>query len=569
MERRFFLALVLTGVVVVLTPRLFPAPPKAITASVDSTTVAVGSTPATTTTGAPAAVQATGANSAGAAPRTAATIGATTQTVPAVPAVPAETLTVETPLARTAYGSIGAAPLYVQVDSYPALNAATGGVRIKHGTQALLRYRVISATDTIRLDALNFSAQRGTATNGDPTVTFTGTTTSTSGPVTATISYTMSRDTYVSTTAVRLTGVPESAFLLVDLPRGFDSQEADSTGDLRALSYAVKPVNKSAKGTLFTKLDEGETKLESGPLTWAVAKDKYFLVGLLTPEKGGTPFSEVNMVGGPREKKQARLGQATVVMPLKAGAATFELFAGPQSWERLRKMGREFETANPYGGFMQPVVQPFSTIVMRILLWMKKVLGLNYGWVLVIFGVTIRIVLWPLNASAMRASLRMQRLQPELTAVQAKYKSDPQKQQAEIMRIYKDHGMSPLSPLSGCVPALIPMPVLMSLFFVFQNTIEFRGVSFLWLHDISLHDPLYILPLLMGISMYVLSWIGLRNMPDNPQAKMMSWMMPLMFTFFLLQSAAGLSLYYTVQQIAALPQQWLIANERAKAKATG
>ncbi len=566
MERRFFLALVLTGVVVVLTPRLFPAPPKAITASVDSTTVAVGSTPATTTTGAPAAVQATGANSAGAAPRTAATIGATAQTVPAVPA---ETLTVETPLARTVYGSIGAAPLYVQVDSYPALNAPTGGVRIKHGTQALLRYRVISATDTIRLDALNFSAQRGTATNGDPTVTFTGTTTSTSGPVTATISYTMSRDTYVSTTAVRLTGVPESAFLLVDLPRGFDSQEADSAGDLRALSYAVKPVNKSAKGTLFTKLDEGETKLESGPLTWAVAKDKYFLVGLLTPEKGGTPFSEVNMVGGPREKKQARLGQATVVMPLKAGAATFELFAGPQSWERLRKMGREFETANPYGGFMQPVVQPFSTIVMRILLWMKKVLGLNYGWVLVIFGVTIRIILWPLNASAMRASLRMQRLQPELTAVQAKYKSDPQKQQAEIMRIYKDHGMSPLSPLSGCVPALIPMPVLMSLFFVFQNTIEFRGVSFLWLHDISLHDPLYILPLLMGISMYVLSWIGLRNMPDNPQAKMMSWMMPLMFTFFLLQSAAGLSLYYTVQQIAALPQQWLIANERAKAKATG
>ena len=566
MERRFFLALVLTGVVVVLTPRLFPAPPKAITASVDSTTVAVGSTPATTTTGAPAAVQATGANSAGAAPRSAATIGATAQTVPAVLA---ETLTVETPLARTAYGSIGAAPLYVQVDSYPALNAPTGGVRIKHGTQALLRYRVISATDTIRLDALNFSAQRGTATNGDPTVTFTGTTTSTSGPVTATISYTMSRDTYVSTTAVRLTGVPESAFLLVDLPRGFDSQEADSAGDLRALSYAVKPVNKSAKGTLFTKLDEGETKLESGPLTWAVAKDKYFLVGLLTPEKGGTPFSEVNMVGGPREKKQARLGQATVVMPLKAGAATFELFAGPQSWERLRKMGREFETANPYGGFMQPVVQPFSTIVMRILLWMKKVLGLNYGWVLVIFGVTIRIVLWPLNASAMRASLRMQRLQPELTAVQAKYKSDPQKQQAEIMRIYKDHGMSPLSPLSGCVPALIPMPVLMSLFFVFQNTIEFRGVSFLWLHDISLHDPLYILPLLMGISMYVLSWIGLRNMPDNPQAKMMSWMMPLMFTFFLLQSAAGLSLYYTVQQIAALPQQWLIANERAKAKATG
>lgn len=562
MERRFFLALLLTGVVVVLTPRLFPAPPKAIIGSADSTVVATGGTPAAT---APAASGAASATPAGAA-----AIGAITpgQGATTAPALPAETLTVETPLARTAYSSLGAAPVFVQVDSYPALNAATGGVRIKHGAESLLRYRVISATDTIRLDALTFRAQRGTAPNGDPMVTFTGNTTTKSGPATATIRYTMSRETYVSTTSVQVTGVPESAFLLVDLPRGFDSQEADSVGDLRALAYAVKPVTKSAKGTPFTKLDEGETKLEPGPLTWAVAKNKYFLVGLLAPEKGGVPFAEVDMVGGAREKKQARLGQATVVMPLKGGATTFELFAGPQSWERLRKMGREFETANPYGSFMQPVVQPFSTIVMRILLWMKKVIGLNYGWILVIFGITIRIVLWPLNASAMRASLRMQRLQPELTAVQAKYKNDPQKQQAEIMRIYKDHGMSPLSPLSGCLPALIPMPVLMALFFVFQNTIEFRGVPFLWLHDISLHDPLYILPLLMGISMYVLSWIGLRNMPDNPQAKMMSWMMPLMFTFFLLQSAAGLSLYYTVQQIAALPQQWLIANERAKAKAS-
>ena len=159
----------------------------------------------------------------------------------------------------------------------------------------------------------------------------------------------------------------------------------------------------------------------------------------------------------------------------------------------------------------------------------------------------------------------MQRLQPELTAVQAKYKSDPQKQQAEIMRIYKDHGMSPLSPLSGCLPALIPMPVLMALFFVFQNTIEFRGVPFLWLPDISLRDPLYVLPIVTGASMFLLSWIGMRNMPKNPQATMMLYLMPGMFTMFLLSTASGLSIYYLVQQIAAIPQQWLIANERSKA----
>ena len=99
---------------------------------------------------------------------------------------------------------------------------------------------------------------------------------------------------------------------------------------------------------------------------------------------------------------------------------------------------------------------------------------------------------------------------------------------------------------------------------MFQNTIEFRGVSFLWLPDISVKDPYYIVPLLMGASMYALSWIGMRNSPPNPQAKMMSWLMPVMMTVFLFNFASGLNLYYAVQNLAALPQQWLIANERGK-----
>ena len=222
------------------------------------------------------------------------------------------------------------------------------------------------------------------------------------------------------------------------------------------------------------------------------------------------------------------------------------------------------EHANPYGGFMKGVVQPFATIVMRLLLWMHDTLRLSYGWVLVVFGIAVRIILWPLNQRAMRSSLRMQAIQPEMAAIQKKYGNNPQKQQEEMMRIYREHGMSPLSMFSGCLPLLIPMPVLFALFFVFQNTIEFRGVSFLWLADISLKDPFYILPLFMGVSMYVLSWIGLRNSPPNPQAKMMSYMFPVIMTVALLNMAAGLNLYYAVQNIAALPQQWLIARERAR-----
>ena len=159
----------------------------------------------------------------------------------------------------------------------------------------------------------------------------------------------------------------------------------------------------------------------------------------------------------------------------------------------------------------------------------------------------------------------MQRLQPELQEVQKRYKNEPEKQREALVKLYQQHGMSPFSPIMGCLPMLLPMPVLFALFFVFQNTIEFRGVSFLWLPDLSLRDPLYIMPLFMGVSMLVLSWIGMRAAPPNPQTKMMSYMMPAVMTMVLLNFASGLNLYYAVQNVAALPQQWMLTRERMKA----
>jgi len=481
-----------------------------------------------------------------------------------IPASKPDTTVAHTAVSTMWFSSIGAAPLAVQADSYPALNGKGGRVVLKHGRDPLLRFRVITPTDTIALDRIAFSAAASSSASGGQSITFSGT----NGREQATVRYDLVNDNYLATVTVNVTGAASPAFLLVDLPRGFDTQEADSLGDMRSLAYSVKPVSQGARGTPFAKLDSGEKKLEPGPLTWVVAKDKYFLVGLLQPV-GGKPFAEAHLEGGVRTRKEATNGFATAVMPLYNGRAVFEMYAGPQSWKRLHDLGREFETANPYGGWLQGIVQPFSTIVMRVLLWMKKTVHFSYGWVLVIFGVTVRLLMWPLNQGAMRTSIKMQRIQPELTEVQRKYKNDPQKQQAEMMRVYKEHDMSPFSAFSGCLPMLIPMPVFFALFFVFQNTIEFRGVPFLWLHDISLHDPYYILPLVMGASMLLLSWIGMRNTPPNPQAKMMMYMMPAMFVLILFNTAAGLSIYYLTQNIASLPQQWLISNERAKAKQGG
>ena len=146
--------------------------------------------------------------------------------------------------------------------------------------------------------------------------------------------------------------------------------------------------------------------------------------------------------------------------------------------------------------------------------------------------------------------MKMQEIQPQLAEVQKKYKDKPEKQREEIMKVYKEAGASPFTALTGCLPALIPMPVLFALFFVFQNTIEFRGVPFMWLHDISMKDPYYILPVLMESRCTAL-WIGCGTLRLT-QAKMMSYMFPVMMTFVLANMARGESLLHGAK-LAAIP----------------
>jgi YidC/Oxa1 family membrane protein insertase len=330
----------------------------------------------------------------------------------------------------------------------------------------------------------------------------------------------------------------------------------------------AKPLHEDAHSIPFAKLDSLAPSIERDSLAWVASKNKYFLLALI-PTRPGKPFSAAVFTRGLHEPKAVSSADALILQPLtQSGEFAFDLYSGPQEWRRLHQMGNNLEHVNPYGSFLRPVVQPFATIVMQVVLWIHDRLKINYGWVLIIFGITIRILLWPLNQGAMRNSLKLQRIQPQLQEVQKKYKSNPEKLQTEMSKLYRDHGMSPFTPLAGCLPMLIPMPVLFALYFVFQNTIEFRGVSFLWLPDLSQRDPFFILPALMGISMYVLSWISLRSGPPNPQAKTMAYIFPVMMVVFFWRLASGLNLYYAVQNLATLPQQWLIARERAKLAVT-
>ena len=563
--RRIILAVVLMAAVLVVTPFIFPTPktvPSGVPVATDTLRRADSSLRAAfdnkaATAGASAAASdvATAASAAGATPASA---------LAAAPVVlPIDTAVVITPRATYRTSNRGAALVGAQMTQYPSLSnrgrTKGGPVELANAGDALLAFRLVVPGDTVRLDREVFHSTR-TEENGRVMIKYDATVAARA----VTITYSFLPDSYRVNVAATVADAAANTFLLVDLPPAFHSAEADTTEDHSHLAYAYKPDVQNAKGITFRSIDPGERKIIAGPLTWAVAKSKYFLVGALVP-KGQPGFAEIDVTGGVRTAKQATRAQATAVVPLVNGATSFEVYAGPQEFTRLVAMGREFETSNPYGGWLQGVVQPFATIIIKLLLWMKTTLGLGYGWILVIFGVSVRIILWPLNQKAMRSSMAMQRLQPELQAIQAKYKNDPQKLQSEMMLLYTAHGMSPFSSLSGCLPMLIPLPVFFALFFVFQNTIEFRGVSFLWLPDISVKDPIYVLPVVVAITAMVLSWIGMKGVKANEQQKMMMYLMPAMMMVIFFNMASGLNLYYFVQNLASLPQQWLISQERTKA----
>jgi YidC/Oxa1 family membrane protein insertase len=323
-----------------------------------------------------------------------------------------------------------------------------------------------------------------------------------------------------------------------------------------------------------------QRQAQAGPFTWVGMRDKYFLAALITGERPAFTGIEIQRRPDLRlarpgtERDSIQLPRADVVASLPVapdGSFSYDAYFGPQEYERLAGIGFDLEEVTPYAyAWLQPIIRPFAAAILWVLRYLHNTLGIGYGWVLVIFGVLMRIVLWPLNQKAMRAQVKNMAVQPILQArmaeVREKYKDDAQRQQQEMMKVYQEIGVNPLSMMSGCLPMLVPMPILITLFFVFQNSIVFRGESFLWLPDLSLKDPLYILPVFLMASMFGLQWISAKmsGMEQNPQMKMMMYFMPIMLGVIFFNLASGLNLYYATTNIATIPQQLLISKERKK-----
>lgn len=379
------------------------------------------------------------------------------------------------------------------------------------------------------------------------------------------LEYTFLPDDYRIGVTGRLRGLGAAgATVLIGLGPGLRNTESDSVEHGREVSVVTKHTKSSLKR--FSDLDVGVTETLPGPFEWVGVKSKYFVAAVLALDSARIGQGRL---GGVQATATDRLHrkpeQADVWTSLSVGAdgaMAFTLYVGPMEYPRLRSIGHDFDDINPYGwAWLRPVIRPVAVGARALLVWMHESLGLAYGLGLVVFGILVRVVLWPLNQKAMRAGMAMQAVQPILKDIQERYKNDPQKLQQETFRVYREHKVN---PFGGCWPILLPWPILIALFFVFQNTIELRGQSFLWVPDLSRADPTFIIPVIMAVSMFGVTKVGQIGLPPNPQMKMMLYVMPVMMLVLFFNFASGLNLYYAVQNIASIPQQWLIAKERMR-----
>ncbi|HLS47208.1 MAG TPA: membrane protein insertase YidC, partial [Gemmatimonadales bacterium] len=492
----------------------------------------------------------------------AATVDTSRESAP--PARAAESIVVRSPLytytLSTQGGRITAATLHEYRSTI--LSDSSAPVQIVKPEGGLLALRLVAGGDTIPLDRWIFtpSATSLVVDSAPASLTLSGS----EGGVGVELTYTFTPEYHVAV-AGRVSGIgPDGGLVLVDLGRGLRNTEADSGQNFNAYAAIVSDADGTER-TDFRSLDAGETEVLSGPFEWAAVKSKYFVASVFAFDSMGARgrISGVRATAAPVEPRHKNDVHVVASMPVPAsGLLSYAAYLGPMEYDRLRAIGHGFDDVNPYGwpGF-RTIVRFFAVPVRWLLVQMHENLNIAYGLVLVLFGIMVRVVLWPLNQKAMRANMKMQEMQPQLKAAQERYKDNPQMLQTEMFRLYKEYGVN---PMSGCWPMLLPMPVLFALFFVFQNAIELRGQSFLWLPDLAQKDPFYIIPLVMGGSMYVLSKVGQAGMEPNPQMKMMLYIMPVMMTVLFINFASGLNLYYAVSNIASIPQQWMLANERKK-----
>ena len=325
--------------------------------------------------------------------------------------------------------------------------------------------------------------------------------------------------------------------------------------------FSNRDVNKVIKRTR-----SGENQ-ESIRAHWVAVKSQFFAMILSTPTNAlSVTYTAVGLPGWPGQPKSANTnGVAAVVeVPVTraadgSGTCEFSWYAGPKDFDRLAALGQSQEEAMDFGSWMDGYSGIFGWLLLRGLNFFHAVIP-SYAIAIILVTIALKVVFWPIQAKSIESMKAMQKFQPQVQKLKDKYKDDPSRLNQETMKLYKEHK---INPFSGCLPMLVQMPVLIAFYKVLGGNCALRGESFLWIKDLAQPDTVAMLagfainplPLLMVGSMIWQQKITPQT-GDAQQAKMMMFM-PLIMLMFFYSAAAGLTLYWTLQQFLSILQQWL------------
>ncbi len=337
------------------------------------------------------------------------------------------------------------------------------------------------------------------------------------------------------------------------------------------LSRTNSTVNHFTVAGDFDEISERSTDYEeetvNEPIKWTTIKQRFFLSGIIADNSfsKGKFSTEVDL-NNPNEVKYAKVTLGIPVADTKTDKASYRFYFGPNDYHITSKVAEDF-SKNLFLGW-PPMLWVNKYILIPLFDLLNNFLS-NYGLIIIIIVLIIKLVLSPLSYKSYLSMAKMKVLKPELDEIKAKHEGDASKAQQEQMKLYQQVGVN---PISGCVPMLLQMPILLSMFYFFPQSIELRGESFLWATDLSTYDSILTLPfkipmygdhvslfvLLMTVSTIMITYSQQQVSTVQGPMKSLSYMMPVVFMFVLNSYPAALSFYYFISNLVTFGQQMVI-----------
>ncbi|KNC11328.1 membrane protein insertase [Klebsiella sp. RIT-PI-d] len=297
----------------------------------------------------------------------------------------------------------------------------------------------------------------------------------------------------------------------------------------------------------FDKIADNENLNLSSQGGWVAMLQQYFATAWVPPANSANNFYTSNLGNG-----IAAIGyksQPLLVQPGQTGKLGSTLWVGPEIQDKMAAVAPHLDLTVDYG-WLWFISQP----LFKLLKWIHSFLG-NWGFSIIMITFIVRGIMYPLTKAQYTSMAKMRMLQPKIAAMRERLGDDKQRQSQEMMALYK---AEKVNPLGGCLPLVIQMPIFLALYYMLMGSIELRHAPFaLWIHDLSAQDPYYILPILMGLTMFFIQKMSPTTVTDPMQQKIMTFM-PVIFTVFFLWFPSGLVLYYIVSNTVTIIQQQLI-----------